>query len=170
MKCRSWPAWINSSISVHQVTIRKTQLTKDFESDKFTNQDSFQLPILMILTKNKLRSKVKSMQTNFYTSSLIIESHLVSQGNLSLTFHYFKCFTKSLQDYSFQNQNDIARLLNPIRTSQRVVRTFLADLKSHKEYHKCLREIKPWWWHSLANQEPNPLFHAQTKSNHNSKP
>jgi len=31
---------------------------------------------------------------DFYTSSLKPELHLISQGNLSLTLHYFKRFTK----------------------------------------------------------------------------
>jgi len=40
--------------------------------------------------------KVKEERTprNFYTGSLKPELHPVYQGNLSLTLHYFKSFTK----------------------------------------------------------------------------
>jgi len=42
------------------------------------------------------------MHANFYTGSLVIEIHPFFLGNLSLAFHYFKSFTKSLQDYTFE--------------------------------------------------------------------
>jgi len=51
------------------------------------------------------------MQANFYTGSLITKLHPVSQGNISLNIHYIKSFTKSLQDYTFKNQNNTTRLL-----------------------------------------------------------
>jgi len=44
------------------------------------------------------------MHINSYTSSLITELHPICQRNLSRTFHYFKSFTKSLQDYTFEKQ------------------------------------------------------------------
>jgi len=58
--------------------------------------------------------KVKEERTpqDFYTSSLKSELHLVCQGNLSLTLHYLKIFTK----YHFQNmQKHHKRLLNHTR-------------------------------------------------------
>jgi len=44
------------------------------------------------------------MHTYFYIGSLVTKLHLVCQGNLSLTFHYFKSFTNSLQEYTFEKQ------------------------------------------------------------------
>jgi len=55
------------------------------------------------------------MHKDFYTSSLISKLRLVSQGNLSLTLNYFKSFTKSSQDYTFENINNTPRLLNLTR-------------------------------------------------------
>jgi len=43
------------------------------------------------------------MQADFYTVSLVTKLHQVRGGKLSLTLHYLKSFTKSLQDYTFQN-------------------------------------------------------------------
>ena len=52
---------------------------------------------------------------NFYTSSLKPELHPVCQGNLSLTLHYFKSFTK-YPSLHFQNmQKHHKRLLNHTR-------------------------------------------------------
>jgi len=53
--------------------------------------------------------------TNFYTGSLKPELHPVCQGNLSLTLHYFKSFTKN-SPLHFQNmQKHHKRLLNHTR-------------------------------------------------------
>jgi len=46
----------------------------------------------MIIKERKVREKI-GLQ-DFYTSSLKPELHPVCQGNLSLTLHYFKIFTK----------------------------------------------------------------------------
>jgi len=52
---------------------------------------------------------------DFYTGSLKPELHPVCQGNLSLTLHYFKTFTK-YPPLQFQNmQKHHKRLLNHIR-------------------------------------------------------
>ena len=52
---------------------------------------------------------------DFYTSSLKLELHPVCQGNLSLTLHYFKRFTK-YPPLHFQNiQKHNKRLLNHTR-------------------------------------------------------
>ena len=52
---------------------------------------------------------------NFYTGSLKPELHPVCQGNLSLTLHYFKSFTKN-PPLHFQNmQKHHKRLLNHTR-------------------------------------------------------
>jgi len=40
------------------------------------------------------RVREKSNAQDFYTGSLKLELHPVSQGNPSLTLHYFKRFTK----------------------------------------------------------------------------
>ena len=54
---------------------------------------------------------------DFYTGSLKPELHLVCQGNLSLTLHYFKRFTK-YPSLHFQNmQNSYKRLLNHTRVT-----------------------------------------------------
>ena len=55
---------------------------------------------------------------NFYTGSLKLELHPVCQGNLSLTLHYFKSFTK-YPPVHFQNmQKHHKRLLNHTRITQ----------------------------------------------------
>jgi len=41
-----------------------------------------------------------------------------------MTFHYFKSFTKSIENYTFENKNNTPRLLNPTITSQRTTRAF----------------------------------------------
>ena len=61
--------------------------------------------------------KVREERTprDFYTGSLKPELHPVCQGNLSLTFHYFKSFTK-YSPLHFQNmQKHHKRLLNHTR-------------------------------------------------------
>ena len=53
--------------------------------------------------------------TNFYTGSLKPELHPICKGNLSLTLHYFKIFTK-YPPLHFQNmQKHHKRLLNHTR-------------------------------------------------------
>jgi len=76
------------------------------------------------------------MQADFYTSSLVNELYLVSQGNMSMTFHYFKSFTKPLQDYTFEKQNNTPRLLNPIKTSKAQLKPFLQTYNPTKNL-KC---------------------------------
>ena len=46
----------------------------------------------MIMQERRVREKVRSK--DFNTGSLKPELYLVCQGNLSLTLHYFKRFTK----------------------------------------------------------------------------
>jgi len=46
----------------------------------------------MIMQNRRVREKIGSQ--DIYTGSLKLELHLVCQGNLSLTLHYFKRFTK----------------------------------------------------------------------------
>jgi len=46
----------------------------------------------MIMQERMIREKMRLQ--DFYTSSLKPELHPVCQGNLSLTLHYFKRFTK----------------------------------------------------------------------------
>jgi len=46
----------------------------------------------MIMKERRVRKKIGSQ--DFYTGSLKPELHQVCQGNLSLTLHYFKRFTK----------------------------------------------------------------------------
>jgi len=46
----------------------------------------------MIMQERRVREKIGSQ--DFYTGSVKPELHLVSQGNPSLTLHYFKIFTK----------------------------------------------------------------------------
>jgi len=61
--------------------------------------------------------KVRKERTpqDFYTGSLKPELHSVCQGNLSLTLHYFKSFTK-YPPFHFQNmQKHLKRLLNHTR-------------------------------------------------------
>jgi len=59
---------------------------------------------LMFYQRSIERRTIKSMNKEFYTSSLVTELHPVIQGNLSLNFHYIKSFTQSSQDYIFYNQ------------------------------------------------------------------
>jgi len=46
----------------------------------------------MIMQERRVREKIRA--NDFYIGSLKLELHLVFQGNPSLTFHYFKRFTK----------------------------------------------------------------------------
>jgi len=46
----------------------------------------------MIIKERRVKEKI-GLQ-DFYTTSLKPKLHLVCQGNLSLTLHYFKRFTK----------------------------------------------------------------------------
>ena len=54
---------------------------------------------------------------DFYTSSLKPELHLVCQGNLSLTLHYFKRFTKYPLLHSQNMQKPHKRLFNHTRVT-----------------------------------------------------
>jgi len=72
------------------------------------------------------------MQKDFYTSSLITELHLVSQGNLSLTFHYIKSFTKFLQDYTFEKPKHNTKTLESHK-----------NLIWHNKTPICKSEITP---------------------------
>jgi len=61
------------------------------------------------------RVKEKMRSQDFYTDSLKPKLHPVCQGNLSLTLHYFKRFTK-YPPLQFQNkQKPPTRLLNHTR-------------------------------------------------------
>jgi len=67
----------------------------------------------MIMQERMVREKIGSQ--DFYTGSLKPELHPVWQGNLSLTLHYFKRFTK-YPPLHFQNkQKPQTRLLNHTR-------------------------------------------------------
>ena len=67
----------------------------------------------MKMQERKVREERRPL--DFYTGSLKPELHLVCQGNLSLTLHYFKRFTK-YPPLHFQNmQKHYKRLLNHIR-------------------------------------------------------
>jgi len=67
----------------------------------------------MIMQERRVREKLGSQ--DFYTDSLKPELHPVCQGNLSLTLHYFKRFTK-YPPLHFQNkQKPQTRLLNHTR-------------------------------------------------------
>jgi len=61
---------------------------------------------IKISTKER---KIKPLHKTFCTSLLKIELHLISQGNLSLTLHYFKRFTQftkiTLSRYTKQHQD-----------------------------------------------------------------
>jgi len=62
------------------------------------------------MQERKVREERKPR--DFYTGSLKFELHPVYQGNLSLTLHYFKRFTK-YPPLQFQNmQKHYKRLLN----------------------------------------------------------
>jgi len=99
----------------------------------------------------------------FYTGSLKPELHPVCQGNLSLTLHYFKRFTK-YQPLHFQNmQNTTKRLLNDTR------------IKPTQQEHSC-RLGKPPGTHTKLEKDqtlvvaqpslPQPTFaKLQTKPN-----
>jgi len=45
---------------------------------------------------------MKPMHTKFYVGSLVSELHLICEDNFSWAFHYFKSFTKFLQDCTFE--------------------------------------------------------------------
>jgi len=88
--------------------------------------------------------KVREERTpqDFYTGSLKPELHPVCQGNLSLTLHYFKSFTK-YPPLHFQNmQKHHKRLLNHTRITQHN-KNPLADLENHQAHTQSLRKIKP---------------------------
>ena len=65
------------------------------------------------MQERRVREKIGSQ--DFYTGLLKPKLHLVCQGNLSLTLHYFKIFTK-FPPFHFQNkQKPHTRLLNHTR-------------------------------------------------------
>jgi len=69
----------------------------------------------MNMQERKVREEMRSR--DFYTGSLKPELHPVCQGNLSLTLHYFKRFTK-YSPLHFQNmQKPHKRLLNHTRVT-----------------------------------------------------
>jgi len=68
------------------------------------------------MQERKVREEIRSRY--FYTASLKPELHPVCQGNLSLTLHYFKRFTK-YPFLHFQNiQKPHKRLLNHTKITQ----------------------------------------------------
>jgi len=67
----------------------------------------------MIIQERKVREKIGSQ--DFYIGSLKPELHPVCQGNLSLTLHYFKRFTKYPPLHFQKKRKPQTRLLNYIR-------------------------------------------------------
>jgi len=55
------------------------------------------------MQERRVREKIEAQE--FYTSSLKLELHPVCQGNMSLTLHYFKRFTKFTLVH-FQNKQN----------------------------------------------------------------
>ena len=85
--------------------------------------------------------KVRKERTpqDFYTGSLKPELCPVCQGNLSLTFHYFKSFTK-YPPLHFQNmQKHHKRLLNHTRITL-AQQEPLADLENHQAHTKLEKD------------------------------
>ena len=68
------------------------------------------------MQERRVREKIGAQ--DFYTGSLKPELHLVCQGNLSLTLHYFKRFTKSTLLHFQNKQNTHQRLLNYTRITR----------------------------------------------------
>jgi len=66
----------------------------------------------MIMQERRVREKIGAQ--DFYTGSLKPELHLVCQGNLSLTLHYFKRFIKFTL-YTFKISKTHQRLLHHTR-------------------------------------------------------
>jgi len=65
------------------------------------------------MQERRVREKIGSQ--DFYTGSLKHELYLVCQDNLSLTFHYFKIFTKFTLLHFQNKQKPHTRLLNHTR-------------------------------------------------------
>ena len=109
--------------------------------------------------------KVREERTpqDFYTGSLKPELHPVCQGNLSLTLHYFKSFTK-YPPLHFQNmQKHHKRLLNHIRITPTQQEPSCKP-GNHQAHTQSLRKIKPQWQHSLAYHKPlSPSFKPSQK-------
>ena len=91
------------------------------------------------------RFKDKHNAQDFYTGSLKVELHPVSQGNPSLTLHYFKRFTRFTRLH-FQNvQKQHTMTLESHKNQHRHNKTTLADLENHQAQPKSLRKTKPEW-------------------------
>jgi len=74
---------------------------------------------------------------DFYTSSLKPELHPLCQGNLSLTLHYFKRFTK-YPPLHFQNmEKPHKRLLNHTRVTPAQQKNLLQTWKTTRHIHKA---------------------------------
>jgi len=83
---------------------------------------------------------------DFCTGSLKPKLHPVFQGNMSLTLHYFKIFTK-YSPLHFQNmQKYHTRLLNHTSTA----RTLLQTWKTTRHTHKA------WEWSNLSGSTTQP--------------
>jgi len=94
------------------------------------------------MQERKVREEMRPR--DFYTDSLKPELHPVIQGNLNLTLHYFKRFTK-YPPLHFQNmQKPHKRLLNHTRITPRQQKPF-ADLENHQAHTQSLSKIKPQW-------------------------
>ena len=87
------------------------------------------------------RVKEKSNAQDFYTSSLKPKLHPVSQGNSSLTLHYFKRFTK-FTTLHCQNMQEHKTMTFE---SHQHSKTPLANLKNHQAQPKSLIKTKPQW-------------------------
>ena len=90
--------------------------------------------------------KVREERTpqDFYTGSLKPELHPVCQGNLSLTLHYFKSFTK-YPLLHFQNMQNTSKDSWITQESHQHCKNPLADLENHQAHIQSLRKIKPQW-------------------------
>jgi len=91
----------------------------------------------------KVREEMRSQ--DFYTGPLKPELHPVCQGNLSLTLHYFKIFTKypSLHFQNMQKPHKI--LLNHTRVTPAQQEPSCRPGKPQSTHTQSLRKIKPEW-------------------------
>ena len=78
----------------------------------------------------------KSNAQNFDTSSLKPGLHLVGQGNMSLTLHYFKRFTKFTPLHFKNMQKHTQKILkshkNHTSTSRHLLQTYKTTRHTHK--------------------------------------